>query len=356
MIVAVYGFSLGPLCRLLKTQNTWKYQVNRQMEAQGTFIPYLPRAWEWETPKSLRTLIFFHWVFGGIFNVAVALLCTDSMSYMLVGHALFLGKTANLWSWIFALSEIIFGATVGQVIGGIFVIAAILPILLLLITYIRRCVLMLRLTLRVLYACLDRPCVESNALGCIKNYAQQVCLKYQISTPIIILTQRRNIIIEVHWLPLIGKSIIELSQDTLDLLSPQELKAAITHEIGHIRQGLWKVSALKFLSSLALFPNYYLTLCMDWAKKEIEADRFALDVTKDVQSLKQALVKISTAQIPYSILSENSVGYGKNLLAKIATKFKNVSISINFFFGDGLFGYAHPYLSERLKAVEVYRV
>ena len=356
MIVAVCVFSLESLRLLLKKQNTWKYQVNRQMDAQGTFIPYLPQAWKWETPKTLRILIFFHWILGGIVNVAVTLLCIDSLSYMIVGHTLFLGKIANLWSWVFAFSEIIFGATGGQVIGGIFVIATIFPTLLLLITYIRRCVLMSRFTLRVLHAYLDCTSVESNALGYIKNYTQQVCLKYQISMPIILLTQRRNIIVDVHWLPLIGKSIIELSQNTLDLLSPHELEAAITHEIGHIRQGLWKVSALKFLSSLALFPNYYLTLCMDWAKKEIEADRFALEVTKDVQSLKQALIKISTAQIPYSISSENSVGDERKLLTKIATKLKNGFVSMSFFFGDGLFGYAHPYLSERLVAIDSHKM
>jgi hypothetical protein len=78
------------------------------------------------------------------------------------------------------------------------------------------------------------------------------------------------------------------------------------------------------------------------------------EVTKDGQSLKQALNKCSTAQILYSLLSGNSVGREKKLLVKIATKLKVVFVCINVFFGDGLFGNAHPYLSERLKAVEEY--
>lgn len=76
------------------------------------------------------------------------------------------------------------------------------------------------------------------------------------------------------------------------------------------------------------------------------------EVNKDVQSLKQALVKISTAQIPYFLLSGNSVGHEKKLPVKIVTKLKVVFVSIDVFFGDRLFGYARSYLSERLKAVE----
>ena len=94
-------------------------------------------------------------------------------------------------------------------------------------------------------------------------------------------------------MPLGGKSIIELSSGTIELLTQQELRAAIAHELGHIRQGLWKVSALKLLSSLAMFPNYYLTLCLDWAKKEMDADQFALKIIKDTEPLKQALIKMT---------------------------------------------------------------
>ena len=89
----------------------------------------------------------------------------------------------------------------------------------------------------------------------------------------------------------------------------------------------------------------------------MDADQFALKITKDAESLKQALIKISTAQIPYSILAtDNSLGFfNKSIKAclKIFSKRLNsVIISVKFFFGDRLFGYVHPYLSERLEAIE----
>ena len=34
-----------------------------------------------------------------------------------------------------------------------------------------------------------------------------------------------------------------------------------------------KTETLKLLSSLLFFPNYYLTLCMNWAAMEIEANK-----------------------------------------------------------------------------------
>lgn len=106
-----------------------------------------------------------------------------------------------------------------------------------------------------------------------------------------------------------------------------------------------------------MFPNYYLTLCIDWAKKEMDADQFALAVTKDPQSLKQALIKISTAQISYSMLAtDSSLGFFnkplKTSLRIFSKRLHSVIISVKFFFGDGLIGYVHPYLSERLEAIE----
>ncbi len=353
MIVAVCFFSIRPLYSLFKKQNVCIDKVNKLAVQQGPYVPYLPQAWKWEFPISLRTLIVTHWILGGIFNFAVALLCIDGLGYLFVSHAIFFDKTANLWSWIFTSGKVLFGAVFGHIAGGIFVIVVSLPLLFLLMTYLRRFTLMLYLLLRVLRTFLNRRHITNNKLIFIKDYAQQICLKHHLDTPIIVLIPKRNFALNIHWLPVIKRPIIELTQGSIELLEIEELKAAIAHELGHIRQGLWKISTLKLLSSLALFPNYYLTLCVDWARKEIEADRFALDVTKDAQSLKQALIKISTAQLSYSISpKKDNTCYRKKILLKFAEKFNSILVSVKFFFGDGLFGYTHPYLSERLRAID----
>lgn len=147
---------------------------------------------------------------------------------------------------------------------------------------------------------------------------------------------------------------MEISSGTIALLDDDELWAVVAHEIGHVKQGVWKVGILKLLSAVALFPNHYLTLCLNWAGDEMNADSIALTLTDNPQSLQRALVKISTAQIGYlqhnlskPLATMASSGIG--LCVKNALRIRYSAI--RFFFGDSLFGYAHPFLSERLKAM-----
>jgi Zn-dependent protease with chaperone function len=200
--------------------------------------------------------------------------------------------------------------------------------------------------------------INDEKLSEIRKQIQQLCFTHTIKAPKIILTANKSVIVKLHHLPIIGHAVIELSKGTIDLLSPEELKAVISHEIGHIKQGLWKIALLRYLSSIALFPNHYLTLCIDWPRKEIDADSFAIEVTKNAKSLKQALVKISTAQMSCSMLPhDNNHSINKESTVEVCRRIfsnniKSIVISVNFFFGDGLLGYIHPCLSERLRAID----
>jgi Zn-dependent protease with chaperone function len=170
-----------------------------------------------------------------------------------------------------------------------------------------------------------------------------MCAHISCRTPRILRTKSKNINIQLHYLP--GNAVIEISQGALDLLKMEELKAVIAHELGHIEQGLWKIRILKLLSSLAFFPNHYLTLCLDWPRYEIEADEFAIRLLHNSQLLKQALVKIATAQtLPQTTQKR----------WRLPARFYTILIAVRFFFGDALFGYAHPNLSERLAAIDTH--
>lgn len=355
ILIACVSFTIVPLIGLLKSHKIWRYDLTQHKSQHIPSVPYLPHAWKWQTPITLRLLIFFHYLIGGVINLTAAIFCIDGLSYLIVGRSLFLNKTANLWSWVFADCKILFGQHTGQLIAAIYVSTISLPILILLVTFIRRLLVNLFLVARFIHTRLT----QNEHLVSMQNYIRQTCQEYKIKTPSIVLTESKDTVLTLHWLPFGGKSIIEISRGTINILSPEELKAAIAHEIGHIRQGPWKVGFLKLLSSIALFPNYYLTLCMDWAKNEIDADRFVMVATNDPQSLKQALIKISTAQISCPVLDSNSRylnKWCKGFIGTIKRKFNSLLISVNFFFGDGLLGYAHPYLSERLQAIDSYKI
>ena len=357
MTIAIYLFSIRPLRSLLKAQEIWVHETGSLSGQQGPFVPYMPHAWKWATPSSLRALILLNWFIGGIINVAAVVFCIDSASYLLKGQALFFEKTVNLWSWVFVASKTLFGIAFGQGVGTFFIIIVCLPVLILFVTFIRRGALNIFLMMKIIRRRFFYPKHKDAKILPIESFVGQTCTKYGIAIPMITLIDSQDIIIRLQWIPFSNETIIELSSGTVELLTLQELETVVMHEIGHIRQGLWKVSTLKLLSSLAMFPNYYLTLCVDWAKKEMDADQFAITATKDTDSLKQALIKISTAQISCSILATDSSLIISNKSVKVCLqilkkKLHSVVISVNFFFGDRLFGYVHPYLSERLEAIE----
>ena len=136
------------------------------------------------------------------------------------------------------------------------------------------------------------------------------------------------------------------------MLSYQELAAVISHEIAHVRQGLWPITLLRALSCLAMFPNFYLTLCLDWADKEMDADRFAVAVTGDADALKRAIVKVSASQLIYgAALVPSHKGFWTRPIAMLRARWNSFMASLRFFFGDGLLGYTHPYLSDRLRVI-----
>lgn len=76
------------------------------------------------------------------------------------------------------------------------------------------------------------------------------------------------------------------------------------------------------LSAMAIFPNYYLTLCLNWSAAEMDADSVALALTGNPEPLQRALVKISTAQIGY--LRQSFTKPSKtNTISGIGLYFKN---------------------------------
>lgn len=330
-------FSVIPIHGILKSKKTWQNQTAELNQPPLPRIPYLTHSWQQEIPLHLILLISFHALIGGILNIVAWIFCMESIAYTLFGKCPISPAIANLWSWVFAPCKILFGDFYGQIIASLFVIILCLPQIILLIVYIRRFINHLSRMFMALLANSHHP---------LHPFIDQTCARFKITSPLLIIVNHKTVSLSVHDYPFIRRPVILISQETLALLNSEELKAALAHELAHLKQGLWRITVLKLLSSLALFPNHYLTLCVNWAKNEIEADLFALQVTNSPKALKQALIKISTAQ---------KTPTKQNLLIKLFTdRVSSVYFTLQYFFGDNLFGYVHPFLSERLEAIDTY--
>jgi Zn-dependent protease with chaperone function len=348
--VPVYFFSVRPFLTLLKKQQEWALESTNSNGRDGPSPLYLPQAWKWKSAPGVQCVVILHYACGAIVNIAAAILCVDSLGYAFLGHSLVLANTANLCSWVFASCKIAFGPNVGQLAAVLTLIALSLPLLFLTGAFIRRALYALILWLRILTRH-RRSQSHPKALW-LQECLTGICRKHGIKAPALLLTRRTGTGVRLLHVAATNTAIIEVGTDTLDFLSCPELAAVMSHEIAHIRQGLWPISLLKALSCLALFPNSYLTLCLDWADKEIDADRFAVAVTGDAEALKRALVKASAAQLVYVARPRvRHRGFWARLLQVLGARWDSVLASLRFFFGDGLLGYAHPYLSERLEAI-----
>lgn len=349
-------FAFVPFRGLLTSQRLWKSKLGKVDELQGPFVPYLPQAWKWKTPLILQGVVMLHYVFGGIVNVAAAIFCVDGICYSFSGRTILIERGANLWSLLFVSCKMLWGNGTGQVIGTVFVFIVAMPFLMTFAAYLRRAFHSITLMARVVRSQFSGNATDSKALF-VKNSVKDMCSENAVREPVVILVKKKDIGIRLYWAVLNARAVIEITDGALELLTQDELRAAIAHELGHVKQGVLKVEVLKLLSSLALFPNHYLTLCLNWSSKEMQADRFALEATNDPNSLKQALIKTSTGHV--SDLND-SAGQRRPrfsngwLGSKIRKKWLSILTSVRFFWGDSLFGYSHPYLSERIKGIDAF--
>ncbi len=335
---AAYFFSYRPLKSILKKSNNWKSSTSMPDETVIPNIPYFRGSEDSRVSIGFYVAAGIFYIMGFIVNWFAAVLCIDAFNYAFFGHAVFIEKTANLWSWIFVFCKVIFGNTCGYIAALSLITIIFMPILLVFACFLRRFLSNIILYIRFFF---NRQEFTNDKIVHLNEFLKTMCTK-----TVLTVANKQNISIHAKMLFFGTKPIIELSRGTVDLLDADELKAVIAHELGHIKSGIRKVETLKLLSSFGLFPNYYLTFCINWPKYEKDADRFSIEVTHNPKALKTALIKISTAGLRFSDKKSSNHSLG--------VKYHNVKRSISFFFGEGLLGYTHPHLSHRLAAIDSY--
>jgi len=347
IIIGVLYFSIRPLRNILRSRKIWQHEMVWQNANadQAPFVPSQSSAWQWKSQSKFRAAASLYYVIGGIIHIAANVFCFESLNYVIFSRCLIFESIANLWSWVFVICRIVFGHNIGQGFAIMLVLVVSLPLLLLASVILRRLWSTLRFAIRVLW----NGCFTSRNPSLPHTLQQAInliCKQHNLKEPLILINQsHKSVPLRLWYLPLIGYSVIEVHDTLLNLLTEEELKAALAHELGHLHSGQIKIALMKWLSSLALFPNYYLAICINWAQLEMEADQFAIGTTKNPSALKHALVKISTAQISYKSSTNKNESH-------LLNKIRGIRTALRYYFGDGLLGYAHPRLTERLAAID----
>jgi Zn-dependent protease with chaperone function len=345
--IPVYLCSVRPFWALLQT---WALESTNHSARDGPSPLYLPQAWNWESALGVQCIVTLHYICGAVVNIVAAILCVDSLGYAFLGHSLLLANTANLCSWVFTSCKIALGPHAGQIAAVLTITALSLPLLFLTGACVRRVLSAFILWLRIL---ISPRHSRSHPKGLwLQQCLTAICREHGIKAPALLLTRRPGRGVRLLHVLATNTTTIEVSTDILELLSYPELTAVMSHEIAHVRQGVWLINLLKAMSCFALFPNFYLTLLLDWASKEIDADQFAVTVTGDADALKKAIVKVSASQLMY-VARHSAVRqtFWTRPIRMLHTRWNSFMASLRFFFGDGLLGYAHPDLSDRLRVI-----
>lgn len=152
--------------------------------------------------------------------------------------------------------------------------------------------------------------------------------------------------------PLIWRATVRIAQSLKAKLKQQELHAVIAHEVGHVARDAMAVRVARVISFILLVPRRFVDVAIDWTRRELEADRFAVELTKDPASLAKALRRmVARAQVTAMLGANRQVPSSKpwRLVAAIERLRK-------VFWSPGLLGYAHAPVRMRLLGLESYNV
>jgi Zn-dependent protease with chaperone function len=325
----------------------WRKQAGERLAKWGARVPPL-RGSAARARRGGLVLLSPHAFASSALNLAGVAIGFDAVAYVMSGHTVVAGWLAYPFSWVGAWSSIVFGTAWSGLLTDAYLMVMGLPFLLLAAVSAKRLATGLRTVIWVLALEARQTRVtggteeQQSAVG---EAVEKVCGAAGVRCPTVVIRQSRVPAVRLES-ALFGICVmVEITDAALALLDQRELEWAVAHELGHASQGLWRVSLLKGLSSVLLFPSYYLTICMDWPRHEVEADRWALAVTGDRDACVSALLKLSVGQLGPE--RDDSV-----LPGRAGEWVKSAEVAVRFHFGEGLLGYAHPFLSERLRALK----
>lgn len=343
--------SVFTFMRIFKVDKYWKVLLSMGLPSSFKFpsVPFVHK----------KNLFFFRIGFYistlliSILNYAYAILSMDIIWYLITGRTLIVKKLYVIFSVVPSVLTL-FGSSIGaSPVPFIFLANLILfilafPFLYFIFMWVSK---FIRDAFDALFVSLAVREGDEKRTERIILVIRELCNEFRFKGSYKIrLIDSNEIPISARYRILRRKFEISLNRKFVDDLNDREIKAVFAHEFGHAIQDAKKLSLLKFLSRLFMFPNFFLTIILDYRRMENNADKFAIEITKDKRSLQNALLKTSLMNRPDEMKLETKKT--KSFMPMIKKLKDRISDFNDFYFGDALIGYSHPTIKERLIELE----
>ncbi len=348
-------FYLISLRRLFNVANEWGRMTGYVERPKGLFVPpvHLESA---KTHWALSLAIVTHYLLGSFITVITGVISFDAICYVVSKQSLIIKPLGVLYAWIFAFGSMALSRPISRIGGDCLLITLSLPFIIFVVINIKRTVSFV--SAKIMWQSRNKAIFPADnaeqRVGNIQEFLRKTCERFGLTVPMLIIEEKSKQPICIRGGLIRKTSTLRANQNLLENLTPEELEAAVAHELGHLIQGLRKIEWLKLLSVVTMHSNYYLTLCLDLLQREVEADRFAIDAGVKPDMLSKAMVKASVFDFDYepSLWKRISSRIAKGL--EKVLRVEGAGMVNEFFFGEAIVGYTHPLLSERLAAISTF--
>jgi hypothetical protein len=324
---------------------------------------------------------------GNVIHIAILLewLIISAIKFMSVGiiivgfltvfHITFLewAPTPLLlpFVWFEASFQVVLGTLAGTIIARIVLTLIFLPVVLwLLMWFSSLC--------STLYKSIYYLRFRNKNAREIQSSLRPLCQHLHIPTPLICLEDTKDGF--PVTIPLfLRHCVIAIPPAFIDATKSKELQLILAHELGHVAKHSAKMWQAQVLSCLTLNGVGYLTLLLNYWKMEIEADEYALLVTKDVKGFISILERLESLADIVSDLPHDDSSIGalqgnvtivedimpdlphddsglddKKDREKVNKIVEQATYAYNIYFAINLWGGAHPHPQERIDHLHIF--
>jgi Zn-dependent protease with chaperone function len=313
----------------------------------------IPKIGDAEPPFMMRLVIVLTWLGTMWMMVAGAVIALVGIVWMFWGYRDWMPLimvAPFLWSQ--GALETLLGATLGRVAVRVMILAIMAPALILVLMWVVAQVAVFK---RLLHDLIFNREVSEPVRENIHSLSQAAGM----ASPMVLPDDSGAVWPDVWaFLPFTRLAVVRVSRHLVEELEVRYLRLVLAHELGHIAMHLRGIWLAQLLSRFSLLGSGYLTLLFDYERYEIEADRFAFQLTGDREGLAELLGKsaelglrarLKKLQQDGEQLSGNEP---KSLRGVAGTKtWQQLTALYRLCYAEGLWGYEHPPLEERLATI-----